>query len=112
MTKKTSKASITHEQLVKKALRRKGVKKAYDELHDEFALLAKIIRLRKESGATQEEIADKMGTSTSAIGRLETNRGKHYHSPTLTTLRKYARALNYDVQLNFIPHRKISRTTV
>lgn len=94
----------THEEIVKKALERPGVKKAYDDLAEEFALLRKAVKVRHELGKTQEEIAKAMGTTTSAIGRLETGGGKHKHSPTLATLRKYAHALGCDLQLKFVPH--------
>ena len=94
----------THEELVKQALNRPGVKKAYDDLEEEFALLRKAVKMRQESGKTQEEIAKTMGTTTSAVGRLETGGGKQKHSPTLATLRKYAQALNCDLQLQFVPH--------
>jgi len=94
----------THEELVKKALKRPGVKKAYDELEDEFVLLREMVKVRHESGKTQEEVAKAMGTTTSVVGRLETG-GSKLHSPTLATLRRYARALGYNLQLRFVPHR-------
>lgn len=99
-----SKTYNLHEKFVKKALSKNSVKKAYDELHDEFTLLTKIISLREKLGMTQEQVAEAMGTSTSVVGRLETGGGKNnYHSPTLATLRRYAHALNYDLQLHFVP---------
>ena len=94
----------THEELVKKALSKPGVKKAYDDLEEEFALLRKVVKMRYDLGKTQEEVAKVMGTTASAIGRLETGGGKQKHSPTLATLRKYAQALNCDLRLQFIPH--------
>lgn len=94
----------THEDLVKAALSKPAVKKAYDELEEEFALLKEAVRIRSQIGKTQEEVAKAMGTTTSVVGRLETGGGKR-HSPTLATLRRYAKALNCDLQLRFIPHR-------
>jgi DNA-binding XRE family transcriptional regulator len=93
----------THEELVKKALSKPSVKQAYDNLGEEFALLREIVKIRYELGKTQEEVARNMGTTTSVVGRLETGGGKS-HSPTLATLRKYAQALDCDLQLHFVPH--------
>lgn len=95
----------THEELVKQALSKSNIKKAYDDLEEEFTLLRKVVKMRHESGKTQEDIAIAMGTTTSAVGRLETGGGKQKHSPTLATLRKYAQALGCDLQLQFVHHR-------
>ena len=97
----------THDKLVKQALKKTEVKKAYDDLEEEFMLLREIVRARHESGKTQEEVAKAMGTTTSAIGRLETGGGKKKHSPTLATLHKYARAVDCVLQMRFVPRKKV-----
>lgn len=96
----------THDQLKKAALKSKGVKSAYDALNEEFSLLEEMIKARLEAGKTQDEVAKAMKTTTSAVGRLETGGGKHQHSPTVQTLRKYARALNCGLQIKFVKHPK------
>jgi len=95
----------THKKLVKKALHNLKVKQAYDALGEETNLLRMMVDLRYKFKKTQAEIASSMGTTTSAIGRLETCGNTQRHSPTLTTLRKYARALNCDLYLRFTPHK-------
>lgn len=95
----------THKKLIKKALSKPKVKQAYDALGEETTLLRTMVALRYKLGKTQTEIAKAMGTTTSAIGRLETNGKNQKHSPTLTTLRKYAQALSCDLYLRFIPHK-------
>lgn len=92
----------SHEQLKKSALRRPGVKKEYDALADEFALFEEMIKARLRSGKTQEEVAKAMKTSTSVVGRLETGGGVRRHSPTLDTLRKYAKAIGCELQIKLI----------
>jgi DNA-binding XRE family transcriptional regulator len=92
-------AKKTHEQLIKIALARPGVKREYDALENEFALLKEMVGARIKAKKTQEDIAKAMGTSTSVIGRLETGGGRKHHSPTLATLLKYADALGYELQL-------------
>ncbi len=93
----------THEQLVKQALRKPGVKKAYDALEEEFDLLDTMLKVRKKAGKTQNEVAKVMKTTTSVVGRLETGGGQHKHSPTIETLRKYASAVNCKLEVKFVP---------
>jgi DNA-binding XRE family transcriptional regulator len=92
----------THKQLVKQALRKPGVKKAYDALEEEFKLLDEMLKARKKAGKTQEQVAKLMRTSTSMVGRLETGGGSQRHSPTIETLRKYAEALGCHLQIKFV----------
>lgn len=95
----------THKKLIEQALALPDVKKAYDDLEEEFSLLREVVMIRHASGKTQEDVAKAMGTTTSVVGRLETGGGKLNHSPTLATLRRYAQALGYSLQLRFVPHR-------
>jgi DNA-binding XRE family transcriptional regulator len=95
-------ARKSHEQLMKKALARPGVKREYDALEEEFALLKELIKARLEAGKTQEQIAKEMGTTTSVVGRLESGGGKQKHSPTMATLQKYADAVGCAVQLKLV----------
>lgn len=96
----------THEQLKKLALKKSGVKKEYKALEDEFNLLEEMLKARIKAGKTQEEVAKAMKTSTSVIGRLETGGGMQKHSPTIETLRKYAKALGCDLQIKFVQHHR------
>jgi transcriptional regulator with XRE-family HTH domain len=57
------------------------------------AALDEFLKLRVAAGLTQAEVARRMGTTQSAIARLESGRGKG--SPSLATLRNCARALGY-----------------
>jgi len=88
---------LTYEEFKKKALERPEVKAEYDRLADEFALLDEFLKARAAAGITQEELAKRMGTTQSAIARLESGKGKH--SPTLATLQKYARALGCHLEV-------------
>ena len=95
-----------HQKLVEKALKRPGVKKAYDELEEEFYLLATLIQARQVAGKTQAEVAKAMGTTTSVVGRLESSGGKKRHSPTLVTLQRYAHALGYILKLKLVAEKR------
>lgn len=102
----------THDQIKKIALSRPNVKKEYDALEDEFNLIREMVQARLNSGKTQEDIADSMGTTTSVVGRLETGGGKNKHAPTISTLQRYAQALNCKLVIKLIPiNEKVSSRT-
>lgn len=92
----------THEQLAKQALRKPGVKKAYENLNEEFQLLDEMLKAREKSGKTQKDVAKEMKTTTSVVGRLETGGGAYKHSPTIETLRKYANAVDCKLEIRLI----------
>jgi len=94
---------MTHDELVKTALERPGVRQAYDELRDEFTLLEIMVKARKNSGKTQQDVANAMHTTTSVVGRLETAGGTKQHSPTISTLARYADAIGCRLMIKFAP---------
>jgi len=86
-----------------------GFQEAYEELRDEYALVRELLGARSRAGLTQETVAERMGTTKSAVSRLETA-GKH--SPSVTTLKKYAQAVGCEVEIRLVPApRPTSRTT-
>lgn len=99
----------THESFKNKALRDLDVKKAYDELEEEFLLIAELIRARKIAGKSQKEVAKVMHTSPSAVSRLEAGFGKIRHSPSLDTLRRYANAVGCSLSIKLMPRRTKSK---
>ena len=83
----------THEQIVKKLLRRPGVRAEVERLErEEFALLDALLKARQEAGLTQAQVAERMGTQAPAVARLERALATGKHSPSVTTLRKYVKA--------------------
>lgn len=89
-----------HEEFLKKALKRKGFGEAYQELADEYALVKELLAARSRAGLTQEEVAKSMGTTKSAVSRLEAA-GKH--SPSVATLKRYARAVGCEIEIRLQP---------
>jgi transcriptional regulator with XRE-family HTH domain len=83
-----------------RALARPDVKKAYDDIADEFAFLDEVLKARAETGLTQAEVAARIGTTQSAIARLESAEPRH--SPSIATLQKYAKALGYKVEIRLV----------
>ena len=92
--------SHDHATFLKNAGKREEFRKAYDDLEEEYALVREMLSARSKSGLTQEAVAELMGTTKSAVSRLE-SAGKH--APSLTTLKKYARAVGCDLKIEFIP---------
>lgn len=90
-----------HKAFLKKALKRKEFKKAYEALDEEYTLIRQMLEARSRSGLTQEAVAELMGTTKSAVSRLESV-GKH--SPSLTTLKKYAKAVGCSLEIKLIPN--------
>jgi transcriptional regulator with XRE-family HTH domain len=91
---------LSHKELKARALARTDVKAEYDKLEEEFALLDEFLKARAAAGFTQAEVAERIGTTQSAIARLES--GNSSHSPSLATLRKYARALGCRLELRLV----------
>jgi transcriptional regulator with XRE-family HTH domain len=91
---------LTHEQLRAKALRRTDVRQAFDESAEEFALLDEFLKARAASGLTQAELAARIGTTQSAVARMESGKGRH--SPSLATLQRYAQALGCRLELRLV----------
>ena len=84
---------VPHDAAFKKALLAKpGVQKAYDALEEEYSTLHVMLDARLAAGLTQADVAERMGTTVSAISRLESSLRSEKHSPSFATLRKYAQA--------------------
>lgn len=95
-----------HEAFLKKASKRKGFKKAYEELEEEYRLTGEMLAARSKYGLTQEAVAERMGTTKSAVSRLEAA-GKH--APSLSTLKKYARAVGCRLEIKLVPAPSLTR---
>jgi transcriptional regulator with XRE-family HTH domain len=89
-----------------RALARPDVRREYEGLKEEFELLDEILKARTEAGLTQAELATRIGTTQSAVARLESSMGKH--SPSIGTLRRYASALGYRLQVHLV--KELGRT--
>ena len=93
---------MKHDELKQKALKRKSVRKEYEALEPEYKLLREMLAARQKAGISQAEIAKRMGTKPPAITRLETSLTSGKHSPSIATLKKYAKALGYNLEIKFV----------
>ncbi|TKC78216.1 helix-turn-helix transcriptional regulator [Trinickia terrae] len=78
-----------------------AVREAYDALDDEYSALRAILAARREAGLTQAQVAERMGTTASAVSRLEASLTSEKHSPSFATLRKYAAACGKKLVISF-----------
>jgi len=85
----------------KKALADPQVAKEYDDLSPAYALRKQLIRIRKEAGLTQEELAEILHTRKSNISRLENVNSNI--SPKISALEEYAKAVGYKIEISFVP---------
>ena len=92
--------SHDHKTFLRKAKQCEGFCKAYEDSKEEYLLVHEMLAARSKSGLTQEAVAELMGTTKSAVSRLE-SAGKH--APSLTTLKKYAKAVGCNLEIKLVP---------
>ena len=83
-------------------MQRPGFKEAWEASAADYATLRSLHEARKQAGLTQEEIAIRMGTSKSAVSRLESSLRDPKHSPTFETIRRYAKACGKRVEIQLL----------
>lgn len=91
-----------HKAFLAKASARKGFKQAYEALEVEYQVIDQLIKARTRAGLTQDAVAERMGTTKSAISRLE---GSGKHAPSIGTLRRYAQAVGCELQVKLVPQK-------
>jgi transcriptional regulator with XRE-family HTH domain len=74
-------------------------RKEYNNLEPEFTIARALIEARARSGLTQQEVAKRMGTTQSAVARLE----RGHPLPSITSLKKYASATNSKLNISLVP---------
>lgn len=75
----------------------------FDEAMANAEVARAIYDLRTKAGLTQAQLAELVGTSTSAISRLE---DASYDGHSLAVLRRIASAVNTRVEVRFVPLEK------
>ncbi|MFT3717107.1 helix-turn-helix domain-containing protein [Pseudorhodoferax sp.] len=91
-----------HAAFLAKARQRPGFAEAYDALELEYTLAHQMLAARTKAGLTQDAVAERMGTTKSAISRLE---AAGRHAPSLATLKKYAAAVGCELQVKLVPQK-------
>jgi ribosome-binding protein aMBF1 (putative translation factor) len=83
---------------LKESLKDPLIKAEFDRQQPEFAVIQAIIDARVKKSLTQKQLAEKMGTTQSAISRLE----KGNVSPTVDFLKKLAEATDSRLDIRFL----------
>ncbi len=86
------------EEVQEELLRDPEVRREYEALEEEFAVASALIAARARAGLTQQEVAHRMGTTQSAVARLESGRPL----PSLRSLMRYAAATGSRLDLKFV----------
>lgn len=87
--------TIPFEKFKARLLANPKVKAEYDALAPEFEIAAELLRARLRAGLTQADLAARMGTSQSAIARLEGG----LTLPSTKTLLRFAEATGSKIKV-------------
>ena len=74
-------------------------RKEYARADEEYALIEALVRARTTAKLTQAQLAQRIGTTQSAVARLEGGRVW----PSIATLRRYAEATGTRLTIGFVP---------
>jgi ribosome-binding protein aMBF1 (putative translation factor) len=88
---------ISVEEAAKKWFNDPAFVAAYDALEEEFALAEALIKARGAADMTQEQVAEKMGTTQAVVARLESGRTM----PSTRTLKRFAEATGTRLRISF-----------
>ena len=91
--------SIPIRKLKKRWMEEPGFKAGYDALQEEFTIASVLIEARVRAHLSQQQLAERMGTSQSTIARLESGTAK----PSFTTLERIAKATGTRVRISLEP---------
>ena len=91
---------LTHKQLRAQALSRPEVTAEFETQIEEFAFLDEFLRARSEQGLTQAQVAERIGTTQSAVARMESALLPVPRSSPLMTDRKH----RHFTAENFVHH--------
>ncbi len=92
---------VLHDQKIflAKARARRGFSEAYDALELGYQVSGQMLQARSRAGLTQDAVAERMGTTKSAVSRLES---ASKHAPSLATLKRYASAVGCELQVKLV----------
>lgn len=91
-----------HEAIRKKVFSNPESIAAYERTTKEIELSLMLRKAREKSHLSQDEIAERMHTSRTAISRLESSGFSARNSPSINTLLRYAQALGYTVNIKLV----------
>ena len=90
--------SVKFDDFLQEQLQDLELKKEYDALQPERAIIQAIIDARQKSGLTQKELSERTGIAQGDISKLE--RGNA--NPSIRTLQRLARGMGMSLKLEFV----------
>lgn len=93
----------THDKMVENWMKDPEFMAEYDALEEELSLLDELLKARHKVSMTQADVAKEMNTKASAVARIESGGGSKKHSPSITTLRRYAKAVGCRLKIELEP---------
>ncbi len=81
----------------KELLKSSRFREEYEKLSSEYQIARMLILARKEAGMTQQEVAERMRTSQSAIARIESGK-----PGSLRSIERYANATGNRVKIDLV----------
>ena len=82
-----------------KLLQNEAFRKGFEEEYKNLVISEKIAQLRHKARLTQEELAERVHTTKSAISRYENN---NYNGYSVSLLQKIASACGADLRISFV----------
>lgn len=83
---------------LEKQLQNPDFKAEWDALEPELSIMQAVIDARKESGLTQQQLAERAGISQADISKLENGNA----NPSLKTLQRLASAMDKKLKISFV----------
>ena len=86
---------ITHKEVLNEMLKDKKFKEEYELLRPRYEIVSKVIEARIKNKMTQEQVAERIGSSKSNISRFESGN----YNPSIDFLVRISRALGKDLKV-------------
>ena len=83
---------------LEKQLQNPDFKAEWDALEPELSIMQAVIDARKESGLTQQQLAERTGITQADISKLENGNA----NPSLKTLQRLASAMDKKLKISFV----------
>lgn len=90
--------TISYRSVRKEILSDSEVRKAYDELEQEFAVAQALITARSKAKLTQKEVANRLGVSQPVVARMESGR-----NISIKSIARYAKAVGHPINICISP---------
>ena len=92
--------STRFDDFLKEQLQDPEVRKEYEALQPEHAVIQAIINARQQAGLTQKELSERTGIAQGDISKLENGNA----NPSIRTLQRLASGMGMTLKVEFLPN--------